>query len=122
MTKEENITFFFNEIEKEDETSINQNIIDIDMEDLNNNHLMIPYFVDYQLNYTVKQLLLICDYYDIVKINKLNKCTKDEIIHHLMIFENNSENIEMVLKRKQLWFFMGELKMDKFMKKFILWS
>jgi hypothetical protein len=38
-----------------------------------------------------------------------------------MIFENNSENIEMVLKRKQLWFFMGELKMDKFMKKFILW-
>ena len=122
MTKEENITFFFNEIEKEDETSMNHHIIDIDMEDLNNNHLMIPYFVDYQLNYTVKQLLLIGDYYDIVKTNKLNKCTKDEIIHHLMIFENNSENTEIVLKRKQLWFFMGELKMDKFMKKFILWS
>jgi len=122
MTKEENITFFFNEIEKEDETPINyQNNMISDMEELNNNHLMIPYFVDYQLNYTVKQLLLICDYYDIVKSNKLNKCTKDEIIHHLMIFENNSENTEMVLKRKQLWFFMSELKIDKFMKKFIIW-
>jgi hypothetical protein len=51
----------------------------------------------------------------------MNKCNKEEIIHHLMVFENDLENIEIVLQRKNLWFYLNELKKDKFTKKFVLW-
>jgi hypothetical protein len=82
---------------------------------------MIPYFVDYQINYTVKQLLTICEYYGIDKIFKKNKCNKEEIIHHLMVFESEPDNAEIVLKRQIMWFYLNELKKDKFTKKFVLW-
>ena len=77
--------------------------------------------LDYDLNYNVKQLLLICEYYGIVKTVKANKFKKDDIISFLLEFEENPENYLVVYKRKQLWFFMNELKNDKFMKKYLLW-
>ncbi len=76
--------------------------------------------VNYKINYTVKQLLVICDYYNISKNIKLIKANKDDIITNLISFENNSDNYNIVNKRKQLWYYMEELKNDKFMKKFIL--
>jgi hypothetical protein len=79
--------------------------------------------VNYKINYTVKQLLVICDYYNISKNIKLIKANKDDIITNLISFENNSDNYNIVNKRKQLWYYMEELKNDKFMKKFIiLWQ
>jgi hypothetical protein len=77
--------------------------------------------LDYDLNYNVKQLVLICEYYGIAKTVKGNKFKKDEIISFLLEFEENPENYSIVYKRKQLWFFMNELKNDKFMKKYLLW-
>ena len=77
--------------------------------------------LDYDLNYNVKQLVLICEYYGIAKTVKANKFKKDEIISFLLEFEENPENYLIVYKRKQLWFFMNELKNDKFMKKYLLW-
>jgi len=77
--------------------------------------------MDYELNYNVKQLLLICDYYGIAKQMKSNKFKKQDIINFLVHFETNPENIILVQKRKQLWYLMEELKNDKFMKKYILW-
>lgn len=77
--------------------------------------------LDYDLNYNVKQLVLICEYYGIVKTVKANKFKKDEIISFLLEFEENPDNYSIVYKRKQLWFFMNELKNDKFMKKYLLW-
>ena len=85
--KKENISFFLNEIEIEsnnDIITIEDVINKVDQAETpthkingnNTNHDMIPYFVDYQINYTVKQLLLICEYYGISKICKINKCTK----------------------------------------------
>ena len=76
--------------------------------------------VNYKINYTVKQLLVICDYYNISKNIKLIKANKDDIITNLISFENNPDNYNIVNKRKQLWYYMEELKNDKFMKKFIL--
>jgi hypothetical protein len=38
-----------------------------------------------------------------------------------MVFEKNIENMETVIKRKELWFYLDELKADKIMKKFVLW-
>ena len=83
--------------------------------------LMVPHLINYSENYTVKELLLICDYYGIAKQLKMNKCKKDEIIQILYQFESDSNNEEIVFKRKNMWFYINELKNDKFMKKYVLW-
>jgi hypothetical protein len=74
-------------------------------------------YCHYELNFNVKQLLTICEYYGLKQLKKANKLT---IIHSLVEFENNVENKEMVHKRKHLCFYIEELKKDKFMKKYIL--
>jgi hypothetical protein len=73
------------------------------------------------MEYNVKQLIKICDYYGISKDIKISKLRKNEIIDFLIDFEENSANIEIVYKRQQLWYFMSELKNDKYMKKYIIW-
>jgi hypothetical protein len=82
---------------------------------------LIAKSIDYDTNYNVKQLLTICDYYGLSKEVKLNKFKKTELILFLLDFEENMENSLIVYKRKQLWYFIEELKNDKFMKKYILW-
>ena len=77
--------------------------------------------LDYEINYNIKQLIRICDYYGISKDIKINKLKKNEIINFLLMFEENIMNSEIVYKREQLWYFMSELKNDKYMKKFIIW-
>jgi hypothetical protein len=77
--------------------------------------------IDYDTNYNIKQLMLICDYYGLSKEVKINKLKKQDIIALLLDFEENIENVLIVYKRKQLWYFISELKNDKFMKKYILW-
>jgi hypothetical protein len=77
--------------------------------------------IDYNLNYNIKQLLTICEYYGLLKEVKTNKMKKLEVIYFLLDFEENIDNSCIVYKRKQLWYFMSELKNDKFLKKFVLW-
>lgn len=98
-------------------------VLDFSDKDFDNhkNDLFFSQYLDYQMNYTVKQLLLICDYYEITKTFHLQKSNKDQIIHHLLAFENNDENYVIVTKRQNMWFYINELKNDKFMKKYILW-
>lgn len=127
----ENITFFIDE--KENELNMNMNEISMDFNEIlnseynseynlkSNNDLYVE-LIHYGLNYTIKQLLLICEYYGISKDLKNNKCNKSDILNTLIIYENNNENIEKVNKRKILWHYMNELKNDKFMKKFVLWN
>ena len=74
---------------------------------------------DYNDNYNVKELIKICDYYGITKT--MQKPKKIDIIYFILFFENAGENMSLVLKRKQLWHYMNELKQDKFMKRYILW-
>ena len=78
------------------------------------------FFYDYN-KYTLKELFKICDYYGFAKELKTNKCNKKEIIHYLIEFENDYNNIEIIHKRKNMWFYMNELKKDPLMKKFIIW-
>lgn len=135
----ENISFFIDDDDDKTETNSsneshfsfnseneefnNTNIFDF--QDIIYNTLASDYQlskeIDYEMNYTVNQLLLICDYYDLSKEWKLKKSNKQTIIQVLVNFENNPDNIEIVSKRKLYWRFMDELKNDKFMKKFILW-
>lgn len=78
---------------------------------------------DYDLNYSVKQLILICDYYNISKgMMRLNKMKKQDIIEQLILFERDTMNFETVQRRKRLWFYINELRDDKFMKRYIIWS
>ena len=43
------------------------------------------------------------------------------IMEGIINFENEPQNEEVVVKRKNLWFYMAEIKNDKFMKKYVLW-
>jgi hypothetical protein len=74
---------------------------------------------DYR-NKTVKELFTICDYYAIGKEAKSHKYNKSQIIQSICDFEHCSSNREITYRRKKLWFYLSELKNDKFMKKFLL--
>ena len=82
---------------------------------------MLSHMVDYTENYTVKQLLQICDYYGFAKELKINKYNKEQIVSFLVVFESEAINMDIVCRRKNMWFYMNELKSDKFMKKYVLW-
>jgi len=75
----------------------------------------------YDKNYTVKQLQQICDYYSNLgmKMEK-GKKKKQDLVCEIVLFEENEENIEIVSKRKELWYYIEELKRDTFMKKYVL--
>uniref|UniRef100_A0A6C0KXB9 Uncharacterized protein n=1 Tax=viral metagenome TaxID=1070528 RepID=A0A6C0KXB9_9ZZZZ len=73
---------------------------------------------NYDINFSIKQLTMICEYYGIRNLIKGKK--KTDVIENIMIYENNPDNIIMVLKRKQLWYYMDEIKSDKFLKKYII--
>jgi hypothetical protein len=76
---------------------------------------------NYDLNYTVKQLMLISNYYGLSKQIKANKGRKLDIIYAIVTFENDDENEEIVFNRQKYWTYMEELTLDPFMKKFVLW-
>ena len=75
---------------------------------------------NYDLNFTIKQLTQICEYYNLSKDIKLNKMKKQDIIEQIVLFEHSYENYNTVLKRKEMWYYMGELKNDKLMKKMVI--
>jgi hypothetical protein len=129
MSENKNTTdnIFFSVMEEEyeadnelDLTEMLNEIYKLDLTNQNDD-LIIPQIINYRENFTVKELLLICDYYGVAKELKANKCNKHEIIQFLVIYESNPINSDIVFKRQNMWFFMNELKNDKFMKKYILW-
>ena len=69
----------------------------------------------YELNYNVKQLKMIADYYNL----GIRKKKKLEIIHMLIKYETCDENIGMVEMRKTQWFYFNELLSDHFFEKYI---
>ena len=120
------ISFYVQEIENEDNNDFNidELMAEINNADLNNDlndDLFIPQMINYNENYTVKELLLICEYYGFAKELKNNKYNKEQIIDFLVLFESDIKNSDIVFKRQNMWFYINELKNDKFMKKFVLW-
>lgn len=116
------ISFYVQEIERQNENNfdINELMAEIENTELNND-LSIPQMINYNENYTLKELLLICKYYGFAKEVKQNKYNKELIIDFLVTFETDINNSDIVFKRQNMWFYINELKNDKFMKKFILW-
>ena len=97
---------------------INESSLDLNF---NEESIIMKKSLDYHMNYNVKQLMQICDYYGLLREVKNNKLKKQEMIVLIVDFEEDIENVLVVYKRKQLWYFINELKNDKFMKKYILW-
>ena len=121
-----NIHFFLDDTNHDEngistDFDMNELLLQIEEQQLYNNELALPQIINYNENFTVKELLIICDYYGFLKEIKTNKCTKHQIIEILVNFENDPINNDIVFKRQNLWFYINELKNDKFMKKYILW-
>jgi Zn-dependent peptidase ImmA (M78 family) len=120
----ENIHFNIDEVHEETSVNFDEIMSNFENEmfnDYESENIIASQILNYQMNFTIKQLIVICDYYGISKEIKLNKATKIEIINALVYFENNSINEDVVLKRQNLWFYLNELKTDKIMKKYVLW-
>jgi hypothetical protein len=115
------ISYYVEEIEKQETEKLNIEEFMAEIENELDDELTIPKMINYHENFTVKELLLICDYYGFAKELKTNKCNKDQIIEILVSFESDLNNSDIVFKRQNMWFFINELKNDKFMKKFLLW-
>ena len=50
-----------------------------------------------------------------------SRINKEQIIDYLVAFETDTANADIVFRRQNMWFYINELKKDKFMKKFVLW-
>jgi hypothetical protein len=129
----QNITFFLDEpeditTELDIDFDINHVLQEIESNEIYDNELnlhedlKLPQLINYQENFTIKELLLICEYYGFAKELKTKKYNKEEIIHFLVEYELDPLNSDIVYRRQNMWFYMNELKNDKFMKKYILWS
>ena len=98
-------------VDKEtDNLSENNLDLEMDMDDY------IAMEINYNENYTKKQIDLIADYYGISKRKK----KKGELIEELVIFEKEPENYDITQRRKTLWFYMDEIKNDSFLSKFLI--
>jgi hypothetical protein len=123
----ENVFFSLDEtsIEFDNEDIISNLLNDFDyknqINDLTDKEIIDLMSYEYKINYNVKDLLLICEYYGIAKELKIQKFCKEMIIYFLVDFENDPLNNTIVLKRKELWHCINLLKNDKFMKKYIIW-
>ena len=131
IKNEENITFFLNDGTECDDELMDLYKLQNELNDIeiygssgkqpDGDDIFLE-MKDYEMNYTVKQLMLICEYYDILKDVRTNKLKKQDIIEQILLFEKNMENIEITMKRKELWYYINELKNDKMMKKFVIWG
>jgi hypothetical protein len=118
--KNDGISYYIEEIENEEVELLNIDDLMNQMEH-EEDELTLPHIINYHENFTVKELLFICEYYGFAKDMKANKFNKHEIVDYLVSFENDIKNSDIVFRRKNMWFYMNELKNDKFMKKYILW-
>jgi len=74
--------------------------------------------INYDTNFTKKELEKILDYYEIPKKRK----KKSQIIEEIILYEKNDENIYIVFQRKKLWGYIKELKEDTYLRQFIIFD
>jgi hypothetical protein len=71
-------------------------------------------------DYTIKNLLKICNYYGLDKSVKASKCKKQDIIDTLIYFESLPENAVIVHNRITMWDYMSAIMNDPKMKQYVL--
>ena len=103
----DNITYFFSETDNDndDEANLNLTLLLSEFDELNNQSFIQDQYQElselnnYELNFTNKQLLIICEYYNLLT-KELRKMKKKDLIIQIMMFENYINNIDIVIKRK----------------------
>ena len=101
-------------------TLVNEQTQNIPDEDYGTGDLTLDDYMaaelDYNENYTKKQLDLIAGYYEISKRKK----KKVELIEEIVIFEKEPTNYDIMQRRKTLWFYIEEINNDSFLSKFLI--
>jgi hypothetical protein len=134
----ENITFLLKEKEtnelsdNEFQKMIQELNEEINEEYKNDKNIDLMYFVNkdfynndelyYNQEYSIKELLKICNYYGIDKNIRTSKCKKQDIISTIIYFESLPENYLIVQERNLMWAYMTELFNDSKMKKYVIWK
>jgi len=129
MVESNNIFYEFNEIcETWEEVTYEELLANVNstVEQLSSNDsdtdigiMMSDYMaqeLNYNENFTLKQLYRIAEYYNISKRKK----KKTELIEEIVVFENLPENCEIVNRRATLWSYIEEIKQDKYLSKFLI--
>lgn len=91
---------------------------DDDLSGFHNMDECLAMTINYNENYTLKDLQKIAEYYEISS-RKLNKA---ELIEHILTYEDNSDNNAITIRRKQLWNYMKQIKQDKYLKQFLIFD
>ena len=78
---------------------------------------MLASEIDYAENHTVKSLKHIATYYGFKSMSRIKK---NDIIQFILQFENDDLNTELVQQRKNMWFYMSELKDDHYLHQFVI--
>ena len=126
MNRVENIQFLLQEdrSDKLEENNVTYENLLNDVDELSrvqldNNVSMDDYIaleMDYQTNYIKKELERIAEYYGISKRKK----RKGQLVEEIVLFEKDPENLEIVCRRKRLWFYIEEIKSDNYLSKFLI--
>ena len=116
-----NITFSLNEECKPLSPIITYDELlqEVDMLEITSVSTMDDYIaleINYQTNFTKKELERIADYY---KISKRKK-KKADLVTDIVIYEKNIDNFSVVHQRKKLWSYIKEIKEDKYLSKFLI--
>ena len=72
----------------------------------------------YDKNYTVGELRRIYDYY---KLEGVKGMKKTDLIHSILMYEQDFTNEQIVKRRHQFWSYLYELKQDTFMRKYVIY-
>tara|TARA_A100001011_G_scaffold399797_1_gene510271 strand:- start:1329 stop:1703 length:375 start_codon:yes stop_codon:yes gene_type:complete len=80
--------------------------------------------VNYSCNYNMNELKKIIEFYNSYNNGsiKLIKKKKNDIIDVLVKYELDINNEFIVNKRKKLWFYIKEIKADKYLSKYIIFN
>tara|TARA_B100001123_G_scaffold438891_1_gene574622 strand:+ start:346 stop:741 length:396 start_codon:yes stop_codon:yes gene_type:complete len=104
-----------NLLQKVNEDS-NQNTEETNNDSMQINDELIALQINYNENYTKKQLERIIEYY---KLSKRKK-KKMQLVKDIILFEKNILNCEIVERRKILWYYIEEIKSDNYLSKFLI--
>ena len=119
---EHNITYSLNEESNGHSVAVTYNDLlqQVDMLEITQTNASMDDYIaleiNYQTNFTKKELGRIADYYEISKRKK----KKAELITDIVLYEKDPENLPIVHQRKKLWSYIQEIKEDKYLSKFLI--
>jgi len=121
--KKGNLSFSLQEVSKENQEEVTYADLlkEVDYMEMCSTVAMDDYIaqeVEYDTNYTKKELDKIAEYYEISKRKK----KKHDLIEDIVVFEKEPANIETVYKRKKLWGYIQEIKADKYLSKYLIFD